>query len=633
MQSHLLFEALSIVASLTGSGRALSNMSGTEGPKEDRVDEEELGRDEEGETASPNHNAAKQCASDATQDRTQTVQDSNGQDDGVDKEACIVLATGDPSVDELREKAVQNEPSSSEEDVEGKEREQASGDRDERIPAEEKGGIAHGSSGSAVQHSAGFNDEAKAVESKDDVEGKEDSPEDFGIEKSSAGAVHVAPCSETLVGTEEKETKLVSDSNGNGTPASSEERPPDGPEMNLTVSVVEETKVPGSSEERSLDGPEMNLTVSFIEETKVLVESTVLVEVNGHAPSIENCKADKRQESIDTGSSDSQNQKDSREGGVAAHPIGLDPMLSEDDSEDIVVSVEDADNRQSNGGISRTQSHGTAGSDYSLPTSPWADLRNMLSVMKRRKNEHGDGNTAKNDEKREHNVGNCLVKNDKAVEVDEQGDEGDDLAYDSDVSFDGGNVDFSSDQDSSPFKDVAGNDDGDSGIATPGPKELTESASIAVTDLRGMFAAVNSKLRKEVDIGSVEQPKLRESDAGMIPLMGYEADEEDMVEDDDSQGSSIFLRKRTSFLLGDDSKECELAHKFKEHTYKSPTNCGICNGLLVGLWSQGLQCETCGLNVHRGEGIDGHDDCRREALLTSCSGKKIEEEQQPRLCA
>ena len=67
-----------------------------------------------------------------------------------------------------------------------------------------------------------------------------------------------------------------------------------------------------------------------------------------------------------------------------------------------------------------------------------------------------------------------------------------------------------------------------------------------------------------------------------------------------------------SIALVDDNNGEELydlAHKFAEHTYRSPTNCDICHGLLVGLWSQGLQCEKCGVNCHRGEGIGDHDDC------------------------
>jgi nitrate reductase NapE component len=31
--------------------------------------------------------------------------------------------------------------------------------------------------------------------------------------------------------------------------------------------------------------------------------------------------------------------------------------------------------------------------------------------------------------------------------------------------------------------------------------------------------------------------------------------------------------------------------------------------------------------VHRGEGVDGHDDCRKEALLSPCCGRKSEDEQ------
>lgn len=41
-------------------------------------------------------------------------------------------------------------------------------------------------------------------------------------------------------------------------------------------------------------------------------------------------------------------------------------------------------------------------------------------------------------------------------------------------------------------------------------------------------------------------------------------------------------------------------HKFMMHSYGSPTYCAVCQGLLVGLWSQGLQCQDCHLNVHRG---------------------------------
>ena len=71
----------------------------------------------------------------------------------------------------------------------------------------------------------------------------------------------------------------------------------------------------------------------------------------------------------------------------------------------------------------------------------------------------------------------------------------------------------------------------------------------------------------------------------------------------------------------------EIPHKFVEHSYASPTYCSICNGLLVGLWSQGFECQVCGINVHRGEGVDEHDDCKAEALLSPCSGKQVEKEQ------
>jgi hypothetical protein len=73
----------------------------------------------------------------------------------------------------------------------------------------------------------------------------------------------------------------------------------------------------------------------------------------------------------------------------------------------------------------------------------------------------------------------------------------------------------------------------------------------------------------------------------------------------------------------------ELAHTFHEHSYPSPEVCDMCSGLLVGLWSQGLQCKTCHMNVHRGEGKEGHDNCRIEALLTACPGCKIRKTETP----
>ena len=178
---------------------------------------------------------------------------------------------------------------------------------------------------------------------------------------------------------------------------------------------------------------------------------------------------------------------------------------------------------------------------------------------------------------------------------------------------------------------LADGDDADSGRDTPRLHELSESAAIAMTDLRSMLFAVNSKLKKDTDetakIVRAEAVIKSREEVTSVTVMGYEADEEEMVEDDDSQCSSVFLRKNSSLLQSQDQNELELAHKFAEHTYKGPTNCDICNGLLVGLWSQGLQCDICGLNVHRGEGVNGHDDCRKEALLSSCSGRKAEDEQ------
>jgi len=91
------------------------------------------------------------------------------------------------------------------------------------------------------------------------------------------------------------------------------------------------------------------------------------------------------------------------------------------------------------------------------------------------------------------------------------------------------------------------------------------------------------------------------------------------IKDDDRSSSGLDFLRSPSFLGNDD--ETELAHQFKDHTYRSPTKCDICDGLLVGLFSQGLKCECCGMNVHRGQGKGDHDDCRAEALLMTCEGE------------
>ena len=100
-------------------------------------------------------------------------------------------------------------------------------------------------------------------------------------------------------------------------------------------------------------------------------------------------------------------------------------------------------------------------------------------------------------------------------------------------------------------------------------------------------------------------------------------DKAEEVEISETSSTSMGFLRGSSFL--NNASGPDLAHKLKDHTFRSPTKCDICSGLLVGLFSQGLKCECCGMNVHHGQGKGEHDDCRAEALLMSCQGKNAKE--------
>lgn len=164
---------------------------------------------------------------------------------------------------------------------------------------------------------------------------------------------------------------------------------------------------------------------------------------------------------------------------------------------------------------------------------------------------------------------------------------------------------------------------------SPTGKKAEECVVIALSDFRRLSSvaeAEETKTKQSLYSSEDDNARIKSERIQSAEQVERQGDKGHIIVSLGSNGSggslrgySVSVRRDTITLVNaKGNEEYELAHKFEEHTYGYPTYCDVCTGLLAGLWSQGMQCASCGMNTHRGGGIGDHDDCRAEAMLAPC---------------
>ena len=368
------------------------------------------------EMASPDASAATRPASDATHDETTT---SSGQDDApstaIEGNATKVTTILESSLDDLAVGVAQDDTNM----------EESSSSKSAEAEAP-KGAVASVDEGDSIKtHGNEVKNVCAADEKPSECKEAATPNDDVGREE---------PIAETLNAADDE--VATPSNNDNGIPMNSVA----SLENHAEKSDSEDSRTEAPRRRQQGDASAMNATLSGANEGK---PNDALAKTAEASEDPVNEKDNNRQESDVV-----KTKEESCERGDANSAA-----QSDDDSEGFVVSMEDSKKKESETDMSRTHSNG---SDYSVPVSPWADLRNMLIAVKR----GGSKENRVNPSAKAQSSASNTDKSTKPEESKQDNDIKDESSSKSVVSDDENyDVQFSSDQEKSGSREDDDDDD------------------------------------------------------------------------------------------------------------------------------------------------------------------------------